>query len=257
MTRRAQQTDPATTGSLLDIEEADRRAQHSAEAQTAALDEEWKAEDGDHSSTPAERLAAVAARASVCVACGLAKTRTHVVFGEGNPEAPLMLIGEGPGAHEDATGRPFVGRAGVLLDECLRENGISRKHVYICNVVRCRACVLESGRLKNRLPTPEEARACSPWLEQTIDIVKPLVILCLGAASANVIIHKNFRMTQERGKFFETRFAHYAIAALHPAYVLRMQGEGYDAARQSLVADIASARQKVIEAKREPKTTLF
>src|SRR5690349_2681257 len=90
--------------------------------------------------TKTERLAVVAAAASVCVACGLAKTRTHVVFGEGNPEAPLMLIGEGPGQNEDATGRPFVGRSGVLLDECLRENGITRKHIYLANVIRCRAC---------------------------------------------------------------------------------------------------------------------
>jgi DNA polymerase len=205
----------------------------------------------------AARLAAVAARASVCVACGLAKTRTNVVFGEGNPEAPLLLIGEGPGQNEDATGRPFVGRSGVLLDQCLRENGITRRHIYICNVVRCRACVLEAGRLKNRPPTPEEVNACSPWLEQTLGIVQPLVILCLGAPAANAIIHKNFKMLQERGQWFETRYTRYAMAALHPAYILRQQGEAYEAARTSLVADIASARQKVIEARREPKMTLF
>jgi DNA polymerase len=205
----------------------------------------------------ATRLAAVAERASVCVACGLAKTRTNVVFGEGNPEAPLMLIGEGPGQNEDATGRPFVGRSGILLDQCLRENGITRRHIYIGNVVRCRACVLEAGRLKNRPPTPEEVNACSPWLEQTIGIVQPLVILCLGAPAASAIIHKNFKMMQERGQWFETRYTRYAMAALHPAYILRQQGEAYEAARSSLVADIAAARQKVIEARREPKMTLF
>ena len=86
------------------------------------------------------KIGELAERASVCVACGLSRTRTHVVFGEGNPNAPLMLIGEGPGQNEDATGRPFVGRSGVLLDECLKENGITRKHVYLANVVRCRAC---------------------------------------------------------------------------------------------------------------------
>src|SRR5204862_3933031 len=111
----------------------------------------------NNNETKGERLAKVAARASVCTACDLAKTRTNVVFGEGNPEAPLMLIGEGPGQNEDATGRPFVGRSGVLLDQCLRENGITRKHIYICNILRCRACVVEAGRLKNRPPTPEEA----------------------------------------------------------------------------------------------------
>src|SRR5579871_6621879 len=207
--------------------------------------------------TKAERLAKVAARAAVCTACDLAKTRANVVFGEGNPEAPLMLIGEGPGQNEDATGRPFVGRAGVLLDECLRENGITRKHIYICNVIRCRACVLEAGRLKNRPPTPIETDACSPWLQQTLEIIQPLVIVCLGAPAASAIIHKNFRMTQERGQWFEARFTRYAMASWHPAYILRLEGEAYEAARRTLVADIAAARQKVIEAKREPKMTLF
>ncbi len=212
---------------------------------------------GEQTESKAERLAQVVARASVCTSCDLAKTRTHVVFGEGNPEAPLMLIGEGPGQNEDATGRPFVGRAGVLLDECLRENGISRKHIYITNVVRCRACVLEAGRMKNRPPTPVETQACSQWLDTTIQIVQPLVILCLGAPSANTIIHKGFRMMQERGQWFESRYTKYAMAALHPAYILRQEGEAYEAARRSLVSDIASARQKVIEAKREPRMTLF
>jgi DNA polymerase len=168
-----------------------------------------------------------------------------------------MLIGEGPGQHEDATGRPFVGRSGTLLDQCLRENGITRKHIYLCNVIRCRACVYDAGRLQNRQPTPEETQACATWLTQTIEIVQPLVILCLGTPAASYIIRKGFRILQERGQWFESRFTRHAIAALHPAYVLRLQGEAYEAARRTLVADIAAARQKVIEAKREPKLTLF
>ena len=211
----------------------------------------------DQTESKSIRLARVAERASVCTACDLAKTRTHVVFGEGNPDSPLMLIGEGPGQNEDATGRPFVGRSGVLLDECLRENGISRKHIYLCNVVRCRACMVEAGRMKNRPPTPVETQACSTWLDQTIQVVQPLVILCLGAPSASAMIHKSFRMMQERGQWFESRYTRYAMAALHPAYILRQEGEAYEASRRSLVTDIASARQKVIEAKKEPKMTLF
>lgn len=203
------------------------------------------------------RLARLAERASVCVACDLAVTRANVVFGDGSPEAPLMLIGEGPGQNEDATGKPFVGRAGALLDQCLRENGITRKHVYITNVVRCRPTSVEAGRVNNRPPTPEETRACAVWLEQTIEIVQPLVILCLGAPAANAIIHKGFKITQERGQWFESRFVRYAMAAWHPAYILRLEGEAYAAARRALVSDIAAARQKVIEAKREPKMTLF
>ena len=204
-----------------------------------------------------ERLTKVAEIAASCMACDLARTRAHVVFGEGSPEAPLMLIGEGPGQNEDATGRPFVGRSGVLLDQCLNENGMKRRHVYLCNVIRCRACVLEGGRLKNRPPTPVETLACSQWLEKTIEIVQPLVILCLGAPAASAIIHKGFKMTQERGQWFESRYARYAMAAWHPAYILRLEGEAYTAALRDLVADIGAARQKVIEAKREPKMTLF
>jgi DNA polymerase len=180
------------------------------------------------------------------------------VFGEGNPQSPLVIVGEGPGETEDKTGRPFVGRAGKLLDECLRECGILRKHVFITNVVRCRPTIEENGRLKNRPPRADEANTCiSLWLEPTLAAIEPLVILCLGAPSANAIIKKGFKMTQERGQFFDSKYARYAIAGLHPAYILRQQGEAFDQARASLVADIEAARLKVIEAKKEPPKTLF
>jgi DNA polymerase len=179
------------------------------------------------------------------------------VFGEGNPDTPLVLVGEGPGEHEDATGRPFVGRAGALLDQVLKENGMTRRHVYICNVVKCRPFVTEGGRTRNRVPTAEEVEACKPWLVAQLDAIRPLVIVCLGASAANVIIRKNFRMTQERGLWFESPYAPFAMATFHPAYVLRLHGEAFESARQALTQDIASARQKVIEAKKRPKLTLF
>lgn len=196
-------------------------------------------------------------RAMACRGCELADTRTNVVFGEGNPDTPLVIIGEGPGANEDATGRPFIGRAGMLLDQVLKENGMTRKHVYIMNVLKCRACIQENGRTRNRPPRPTEIVACTPWLEKQLEIIQPLVILCLGAPAANFIIHKDFKMTRERGQFFETKYSRHAIAALHPAYVLRLDGNGYGDARASLVADIDAARKKVIEIKKEPKPTLF
>ena len=198
-------------------------------------------------------------RAQTCTACDLHIRRTNVVFGEGNPLSPLVIVGEGPGENEDKTGRPFVGRAGVLLDECLRECGMLRKHVYITNVVRCRAADPdETGRLKNRPPSSEEANTCiGLWLEPTLTVIEPMVILCLGAPSANAIIHKGFKMMQERGTFFDSKYARYAIAGLHPAYILRQQGEAFDASRALLVQDIEAARKKVIEAKKEPPKTLF
>jgi DNA polymerase len=205
-----------------------------------------------------KRVYALAQKAADCTACNLYEKRTNVVFGVGNPNSPLVIVGEGPGENEDKKGEPFVGRAGQLLDECLQECGILRRHVYITNVVRCRPTLEEAGRLKNRAPYSDEADACIRlWLEPTLAAIEPLVILCLGAPSASAIIKKGFKMTQERGKFFETPYARYAIAALHPAYILRQQGEAYDSARALLVQDIESARRKVIEARKEPPKTLF
>jgi uracil-DNA glycosylase family 4 len=203
-------------------------------------------------------ILAMAQQAADCPACDLSQTRAKVVFGDGSPDSPLMLVGEGPGANEDATGLPFVGRAGKLLDECLREAGMLRKHVYITNVVKCRATLEEMGKIKNRPPRADEVGVCVPlWLEKQIAVIQPAVILCLGAPSANAIIHRNFKMTQERGQWFESKYARYAMAALHPAYILRQEGEAYDISRQFLVDDLASARDKAKQAKDEPRLTLF
>ena len=96
-----------------------------------------------------------------CTQCELSRTRSNVVFGEGNPNSPLLIIGEGPGQHEDATGRPFVGRAGALLDKALAACRISRQHVFICNILKCRACIMENGRTRNRPPAPTETETCT------------------------------------------------------------------------------------------------
>lgn len=192
-----------------------------------------------------------------CTRCGLSETRKNVVFGEGNPESPLMIIGEGPGQNEDATGRPFVGRAGALLDEALAACRIGRQHVFICNVIKCRACIFENGRTRNRPPATDEIETCTPWLERQIEIIRPSVILCLGAPSAKFIIKKDFKMTKERGTFYPTKYAKCAIAALHPAYILRQAGTTYDGGKSLLIADIEAARKKVVELKKEPEATLF
>jgi len=206
----------------------------------------------------ARRILEMAQEASTCPACDLAQTRTKVVFGDGNADSPLMLVGEGPGQNEDATGLPFVGRAGTLLDECLREAGMLRRHIYLTNVVKCRPTMEEAGRIKNRPPRADESGTCIPlWLEKQIATVQPLVILCLGAPAASAIIHKNFKMTQERGRWFESKYARYALAALHPAYILRQEGEAYDQSRRFLIDDLIAARDKAKTAKDEPKTTLF
>jgi len=204
------------------------------------------------------QIDALREKASGCVSCGLYQDRTNVVFGVGNPASPLMLVGEGPGATEDEMGEPFVGRAGKLLDECLHSAGMKREHVYITNIVKCRPTLDEGGRLGNRAPSPIEVGACVPlWLARQLEVIEPLVIVCLGAASANAIIHKNFKITQDRGKWFESRYARYAMAALHPAYILRQEGDPFKSARQTLVGDLIAAKEKAIAAKKEPKASLF
>jgi uracil-DNA glycosylase len=205
-----------------------------------------------------KKISDLEGRAQGCTKCNLCERRTNVVFGEGNPASPLVIVGEGPGENEDRTGRPFVGRAGQLLDECLKACGMTRRHVFITNVVRCRPTEEEGGRLKNRPPQGNEIETCvKEWLVPTLEVVQPLVILCLGSTPANAIIHKGFKITQERGQFFEGTYSRYAIASLHPAFILRQEGNSYDATRQHLINDIESARKKVIEAKKEPPRTLF
>lgn len=194
----------------------------------------------------------------VCTKCHLSVTRRNVVFGEGDPNSPLLIVGEGPGETEDRTGRPFVGRAGALLDEALAACRIGRQRVFIANVVKCRACIVEDGRARNRPPSTEEIETCTTtWLEKQIALMQPLVVLSLGAPSAKFVIKKDFKMTQERGIVFPTRYARFAVAALHPAYILRQAGQPFEEGKAMLIADIETARKQVIEAKKAPKLGLF
>jgi len=142
--------------------------------------------------TDLERAREIAAG---CVRCPLKETRTQVVFGEGNPGARLMLVGEGPGEEEDARGRPFVGRAGQLLDSALAEAGIPRDAVWVTNTVRCRPTKIEAGRVANRPPRVGEIRACAVWMETELRLVAPRVVVCLGAVAAKALIGKEFRLT--------------------------------------------------------------
>lgn len=180
-------------------------------------------------------------QASMCVACGLSERRRNVVFGEGDPNSPLVLVGEGPGDKEDESGRPFVGKAGQMLDRALADCGLSREQVYICNTVKCRACDWSTGKPVNRPPAESEVAACRQWLEPQLGLIAPKVILCIGAPSAKNLIKKDFKITVERGKYFPCAFAKTAMATLHPAYLLRQQRPDSDGGYGLLVADIARA----------------
>jgi uracil-DNA glycosylase family 4 len=189
----------------------------------------------------APQLLRLADEARSCSACPLSERRTNVVFGEGNPNSPLVLVGEGPGEVEDQTGRPFVGRAGQLLDQALGSNGLSRSDVYICNVVKCRAADWSSGRPVNRAPLEAEVEACRRWLLPQLKAISPQVILCIGGPSAKSLIKKDFKITGERGRYFPCPFARTALATLHPAYILRQQSAAGDGGFSLLVADVAKA----------------
>ncbi|WP_457595618.1 uracil-DNA glycosylase [Hydrogenimonas sp.] len=151
---------------------------------------------------------------SECRLCGLSKTRTKTVFGEGDPNASLMFVGEGPGAQEDTTGRPFVGRAGELLTKMI-ENAIEipRESVYIANIVKCRPP-------NNRVPTPEEAYTCLPYLMKQIELVAPKVVVALGATAYHYLTGDRSGITKVRGEVIE-RGAFLLVPTYHPSYLLR------------------------------------
>ncbi len=149
-----------------------------------------------------------------CRRCALAETRTNVVFGEGNPQAEVLCIGEGPGEQEDLTGRPFVGRGGKLLDDMLEIIDLSReKNIYIANMVKCRPP-------QNRDPLNIEQEACSQWLETQIRLIQPKIIICLGRIAAMKYIRDDFKITREHGQWFE-RDGILRTALYHPAAILR------------------------------------
>jgi DNA polymerase len=148
-----------------------------------------------------------------CTRCKLHSTRHKIVFGDGNPKAELVFVGEGPGADEDAQGLPFVGRAGKLLTQMIEAMGLQRKDVYICNVVKCRPP-------ENRQPEEDEVNTCSPFLFRQIDVIAPKVIVCLGAVAAKTLLKTNRGISQFRGEWLEFR-GRKLLATYHPAYLLR------------------------------------
>lgn len=169
-------------------------------------------------------LGDLSSAASVCTACKLSRTRSSVVFGEGSSAARIMFIGEGPGATEDATGRPFVGRAGELLTRIIEKGiGISRSEVYIANIVKCRPTVNQEMK-KDRPPEPEETAACTPYLIRQIELIQPGAIVALGGPSAKFLLKTDEGITKLRGKWGEYRGVP-VMPTFHPSYVLRNGGD--------------------------------
>jgi DNA polymerase len=164
---------------------------------------------------------------------------TQTVFGEGPRTAEVMLVGEQPGDLEDRAGHPFVGPAGKLLDAALTQAGIDRTGVYVTNSVKhFKFVTIERGRRLHKKPTAAEVRACNPWLQEEIRLLKPRVIVALGATAAQALLGKQFRVTQDRGKPMASDLAEAVIATVHPSAVLRAPDDRRDEARQELIADL-------------------
>lgn len=175
--------------------------------------------------TPFSRLRE---EALACTRCPLAATRTNVVFGVGDEAADLMFVGEGPGADEDRTGEPFVGRAGKLLTSLIEGIGLTRADVYIANVVKCRP----PG---NRDPQPAEIESCRPFLERQLDLVDPRVVVTLGNFATKLLLDTKVGITKLRGQQFPYRDRTVLIPALHPSAVLRNGGAALARTRADFV----------------------
>lgn len=189
--------------------------------QYRALGFEYTKESGalhsalDKSSNLSNSLDGMKNAVTSCHLCALSKTRKNVVFGEGNPQAKLMFIGEGPGANEDASGRPFVGRAGELLTRIITNVlNLTRQDVYIANIVKCRPP-------KNRVPTMEEVDACKPYVLQQIEFIKPKIIVALGSTSYHHLTQEyDTKISRVRGEVFDFMGAK-LIPTFHPSFLLR------------------------------------
>jgi DNA polymerase len=160
-----------------------------------------------------------------CEACHLYKRATQTVFGEGPKDAPMMLVGEQPGDYEDVAGKPFVGPAGKIMDRALEEAGIDRSQVYVTNAVKHFKWEPRGKRRIHQKPNSREIAACRPWLKAELRLVKPKLLVCLGATAAQAIFGPSFRVTREQGKVLSSKFAPRVLATVHPSSLLRQPDE--------------------------------
>jgi len=164
--------------------------------------------------------------AAKCRACDLWKRGTQTVFGEGGgPQPRVMLVGEQPGDQEDIQGHPFVGPAGKLLDKALTEAGIDRKDVYVTNAVKHFKWEPRGKRRIHKKPNSIEITACKPWIEAEIDVIKPHVIVCLGATAAQALLGRQFKVSTQRGMWLPSKLAPFVMATVHPSSLLRAPDE--------------------------------
>lgn len=178
-----------------------------------------------------------------CTGCELHLTGTQTVFGEGKPKSKAMLIGEQPGDREDKEGHPFVGPAGKLLDDCLIAAGFDRDEVYVTNVVKHFKWIQQGKRRLHQKPNAREINACRPWLDAEIRVVKPKLLIALGATAAQALMGKQFKVTQQRGQIFQAAGTAF-IATVHPSSILRApDSESREREKTAFTADLKKAAE--------------
>jgi uracil-DNA glycosylase family protein len=186
--------------------------------------------------------------AAECKACNLWTRGTQTVFGEGERRATVMFVGEQPGDKEDVAGRPFVGPAGQLFDQALREVGLDRGQAYVTNVVKHFKWLARGKRRIHEKPNSAEIDACRPWLDAEIALVKPEVIVCLGATAAQALLGRQFRVTRQRGELIPSPLAPYVMATVHPSSILRAEDdETREIELERFVADLRKVADLVYE----------
>lgn len=188
---------------------------------------------------PSGELGDVRREAATCRACPLWQPATQTVFGEGPADAPAMLVGEQPGDQEDLAGRPFVGPAGQLLDRALGAAGLARDALYVTNTVKHFKFTLRGKRRLHARADAAEQAACRMWLEAELARIQPRLIVCLGAMAARAILGPDFRLLEQRGRWFELGDGRRAMATVHPSYLLRLPAEQKDGAFDAFVVDLA------------------
>ena len=187
-------------------------------------------------------LSALREAARACTACHLYKRATQTVFGEGPKRAAIMFVGEQPGDYEDLIGKPFVGPAGQIMNRALEEAGIDRQEVYVTNAVKHFKWEPRGKRRIHQKPNAREIAACRPWLEAELRIVKPKLVVLLGATAAQTIFGSSFRVTRERGKVLSSKFAPKIVATVHPSSLLRQPDEASrEREYRNFVADLRVA----------------
>jgi DNA polymerase len=184
-------------------------------------------------------LANLQKAAAGCHACPLWKTGTQTVFGEGSVDCQVVFVGEQPGNDEDLSGKPFVGPAGRLLDSALEEAGIDRFKAYVTNVVKHFKWEPAGKRRLHKKPNAREIAACRPWLEAELAVLKPAVLVCLGATAAQALLGREFRVSEQRGQFVPSPLAPHVMATVHPSSILRAPDrEARHAAERQFIDDL-------------------